>query len=137
MGPTVSLTGRTPSATTPPPGPSATHAPNEGIPLKDWPLRELRRRHTLALVDHMLRTEGRATTGAVSILRALSAMAEDAITDEVCDLNPFKGFRIRAMIRGRRRSRGRSASSLSRRCTASQKQQDATRQWSASSPTAA
>jgi integrase len=68
----------------------------EGIPLKDWPLRELRRRHTLALVDHMLRTEGRATTGAVGILRALSAMAEDAITDEVCDLNPFKGVRVRA-----------------------------------------
>jgi hypothetical protein len=68
----------------------------EGIRLTDWPLRELRRRHTLALVDHMLRTEGRATTGAVGILRALSAMAEDAITDEVCDLNPFKGIRIRA-----------------------------------------
>jgi hypothetical protein len=48
------------------------------------------------LVDHMLRTEGRATTGAVGILRALSAMVEDAITDEVCDLNPFKGVRIRA-----------------------------------------
>ena len=68
----------------------------EGIALKDWPLRELRRRHTLALVDHMLRSEGRATTGAVGILRALSAMAEDAITDEVADLNPFKGVRIRA-----------------------------------------
>jgi integrase len=68
----------------------------EGIPLRNWPLRELRRRHALALVDHMLRTEGRATTGAVGILRALSAMAEDAITDEVCDLNPFKGVRIRA-----------------------------------------
>lgn len=68
----------------------------EGIALKDWPLRELRRRHALTLVDHMLRTEGRATTGAVGILRSLSAMAEDAITDEVCDLNPFKGIRIRA-----------------------------------------
>jgi integrase len=68
----------------------------EGIPLKDWPLRELRRRHALVLVDHMLKTEGRATTGAVGILRSLSAMAEDAITDEVCDLNPFKGVRIRA-----------------------------------------
>lgn len=68
----------------------------EGIPLKDWPLRELRRRHALALVDHMLRTEGRATTGGVGIVRALSAMAEDAITDEVCDLNPFKGVRVRA-----------------------------------------
>ena len=68
----------------------------EGIALRDWPLRELRRRHTLALVDHMLKNEGRATTGAVGILRALSAMAEDAITDEVADLNPFKGIRIRA-----------------------------------------
>jgi integrase len=44
----------------------------------------------------MLKTEGRATTGAIGILRSLSAMAEDAITDEVCDLNPFKGIRIRA-----------------------------------------
>lgn len=68
----------------------------EGVALKDWPMRELRRRHALALVDHMLRVEGRATTGAVGILRALSALAEDAITDEVCDLNPFKGVRIRA-----------------------------------------
>jgi integrase len=68
----------------------------EGIPLQDWPMRELRRRHALALVDHMLRVQGRATIGAVGILRSLSAMAEDAITDEVCDLNPFKGVRIRA-----------------------------------------
>jgi integrase len=73
-----------------------TDVPVEGIPLRDWPLHELRRRHTLALVDHMLRNEGRATTGAVGILRSLSAMAEDAITDEVCELNPFKGIRIRA-----------------------------------------
>jgi hypothetical protein len=40
--------------------------------LKEWPLRELRRRHALVLVDHMLATEGRATTGAVGILRSLS-----------------------------------------------------------------
>jgi hypothetical protein len=68
----------------------------EGTALKDWAMHELRRRHTLALVDHMLTNEGRATTGAVGILRSLSAMAEDAITDEVCDLNPFKGIRVRA-----------------------------------------
>ena len=68
----------------------------EGIALKDWPLRELGRPHALILVDHMLKTEGRMTTGAVGILRSLSAMAEDAITDEVCDLNPFRGIRIRA-----------------------------------------
>ena len=68
----------------------------EGIPLKQWPMRELRRRHALALVDHMLRVQGRATTGVVGILRSLSAMAEDAITDEIADLNPFKGARVRA-----------------------------------------
>jgi integrase len=68
----------------------------EGIPLKQWPMRELRRRHALALVDHMLRIQGRATTGVVGILRSLSAMAEDAITDEVADLNPFKGVRVRS-----------------------------------------
>ena len=68
----------------------------EGIALKDWPMHELRRRHALALVDHMLRVQGRATTGVVGILRSLSAMAEDAITDEVADLNPFKGIRLRA-----------------------------------------
>jgi len=68
----------------------------EGIPLKDWPMHELRRRHALALVDHMLRVQGRATTGVVGILRSLSAMAEDAITDEVADLNPFRGVRVRA-----------------------------------------
>jgi hypothetical protein len=32
----------------------------------------------------------------VGILRSLSAMAEDAITDEVADLNSFKGVRARA-----------------------------------------
>ena len=37
----------------------------EGIPLKDWPLRELRRRHTLALVDHMLRRFTRIVRGMV------------------------------------------------------------------------
>lgn len=68
----------------------------EGVGLRDWPMRELRRRHALILVDHMLRVQGRATTGVVGILRSLSAMAEDAITDEVADLNPFKGVRIRA-----------------------------------------
>lgn len=59
-------------------------------------MRELRRRHALALVDYMLRVQGRATTGVVGILRSLSAMAEDAITDEVADLNPFKGTRVRS-----------------------------------------
>jgi integrase len=68
----------------------------EGLALSDWPLSNLRRRHTLALVDHLLRVQGRATTGAAGILRALSAMAEDGITDEVAVFNPFRGVHIRA-----------------------------------------
>jgi integrase len=68
----------------------------EGIAFRDWPLSELRRRHALLLVDHLLREQGRAVTGVVGILRSLSAMCEDAITDEVADLNPFKGVRVRA-----------------------------------------
>jgi len=109
----------------------------EGIPLKQWPMRELRRRHALALVDHMLRVQGRATTGVVGILRSLSAMAEDAITDEVADLNPFKAFGSEPTIREPRRSADPSESSASNRCTPSPKQPAATRQWSASSPTPA
>jgi hypothetical protein len=84
----------------------------------------------------MLRTEGRATTGAVGILRALAAMAEDAITDEVCDLNPFKGIRIRANDPRAKKKPRPIRVFTSRRCTASQKQRVGTRQWSAFSPTA-
>ncbi len=68
----------------------------EGRPLREWPYREIRRRHALALVDQMLREQGRATSGAANILRSLSAMSEDAITDEIADLNPFRGVRVRA-----------------------------------------
>jgi integrase len=67
----------------------------DGRALRDWPLAELRRRHALELVDRMLRDQERATSGATNILRALSAMAEDAITDELMAGNPFKGARVR------------------------------------------
>lgn len=67
-----------------------------GVALRDWPFRALRRRHALQLVAHMLCEQGRATTGAQNILRALSAMAEDAITDEVAELNFVRGVRVRA-----------------------------------------
>jgi len=67
----------------------------EGLPLRDWDLRDLRRRHVLELVDHMLREQARATTGAKQILSAYSAMVEDAITDEVAEVNPFRGVKIR------------------------------------------
>lgn len=68
----------------------------EGRPLRDWPYAELRRRHMVALVDHMLRVEGRAVKGAIGIRNTLSAMTEDAITDEVAEVNFAKGFKIRA-----------------------------------------
>jgi integrase len=67
----------------------------EGLPLGDWPLRELRRRHAVELVDHLL-GEGRAALGAINLLRTLSAMTEDAITDEIAEVNAFKGLRVRA-----------------------------------------
>ena len=63
--------------------------------LRDWPLAELRRRHALELADHMLREHGRAATGVTNILRTLSAVAEDAITDEIIGVNPFKGTKVR------------------------------------------
>jgi integrase len=68
----------------------------DGLALRDWPLRELRRRHAIVLVDHMLTVQGRSASGAVNILRALSAMSEDAITDELAGVNAFKGVRVRS-----------------------------------------
>lgn len=68
----------------------------EGVPFRDWELRDLRRRHVHVLVDALLRQQGRAQTGAVNILRSLSAMCEDAITDEKADFNPVKGVKVRA-----------------------------------------
>jgi hypothetical protein len=67
----------------------------EGRPLGDWEFDELRRRQALALVDHMFRVEGRAAKGARGILSALSAMAEDAIGDDVATHNAFMGIRLR------------------------------------------
>jgi integrase len=68
----------------------------EGRPLRDWPYAELRRRHMVALVDHMLRIQGRAAKGAIGVRNTLSAMTEDAITDEVAEVNFAKGVQVRA-----------------------------------------
>lgn len=68
----------------------------EGRDLRDWPFSDLKRRHALMLADHMLRAQGRAVSGATGILRVLSAMTEDAITDEHADTNPFKGLKVRS-----------------------------------------
>jgi hypothetical protein len=68
----------------------------EGMWLRDWPFRDLRLRHAVDLVDHMLRHQGRAHTGVQNILRSLSAMSEDAITDEIAEVNFVRGVRVRA-----------------------------------------
>lgn len=68
----------------------------EGRKLRDWPMVGLRRRHATLLVDHMLRVQGRAAAGAQGILRVLSALTEDAITDECAEVNPWKGVKVRA-----------------------------------------
>jgi integrase len=68
----------------------------EGTKLRDWPFERLRRRHARALVDHMLREQGRAYTGVRNIVGSLSAMAEDAVDDEAAIANPFKGMKVRA-----------------------------------------
>lgn len=68
----------------------------EGVELGAWALRDLRRKHALELVDGMLRVQGRAVSGAQNILRVLSAMMEDAITDELAGSNAFRGVRVRA-----------------------------------------
>lgn len=62
----------------------------EGRPLRDWPYRELRRRHGLDLADHMLRKQGRAAEGARGVLHVLSAMTGNAIDEDITEVNPFK-----------------------------------------------
>jgi integrase len=75
---------------------SVLHVEIEGREFGDWPLDDLRRKHALVLVDVMLRVHGRATTGVAGVLRSLSAMAEDAITDELASINAFQGIRVRS-----------------------------------------
>jgi hypothetical protein len=66
----------------------------DGRPLGDWSMRELRRHHATALVEHMLLEQGRTLGGVVNIVRSLSAMVEDAITDDLAEHNPFKGIKL-------------------------------------------
>lgn len=67
----------------------------EGVPLGEWEMHELRRRHRDELVGLMLTQQGRSAGGARNILRALSAMFEDAITDELATVNPWTGAKVR------------------------------------------
>jgi integrase len=67
----------------------------EGVPLRDWLIDELRRRHVHLLLDHLLRVKGRSAEGARGVLRALSTMSEDAIGEDAAQNNPFMGVRLR------------------------------------------
>lgn len=67
-----------------------------GRTLGDHNLGELRRRHAHELIAALLVDQGRSVVGAQNILRTLSALAEDAITDELCEINPFRGVRVRS-----------------------------------------
>lgn len=67
----------------------------EGRLFRDWPMRELKRRHTNELVGAMLEKQARSVSGTRNILRTLHAMFEDAITDEVCETNPVAGVVVR------------------------------------------
>ena len=67
----------------------------EGRTLGEWQFDELRRRHVHLLIDHLLSSEGRSAQGTRGVISALSAMAEDAIGDDVAETNPFMGIRLR------------------------------------------
>jgi len=68
----------------------------EGRPLEDWPIGAFRRKQALGLVGLLLTKQKRARKGALGVIRVLSAMAEDAITDEVANHNGFTKIKIKA-----------------------------------------
>lgn len=70
--------------------------PVYGQPLGEYPYRELRRHHMNEAIDHMLRVEGRAQKGAIGVRNTASAMTEDAITDQVAEVNFAKGAQVKA-----------------------------------------
>lgn len=85
-----------PSAPTNTGSPGRSTSELDGVPLREWAYTNLRRRHALALIDVLLTEQGRSALGATHIIRALSVMTEDEITDEVAEVNPFKGVAVRA-----------------------------------------
>jgi len=67
----------------------------DGVKFGDWHLDQLKRKHVIALIDHMLTVQERAPGGVSDILRTLSAMSEDAINnDDLMGTNPFKGVKV-------------------------------------------
>lgn len=67
----------------------------DGRKVRDWPLSEVRRSHIGAIVDVLLREQGRAAKGAKGILLVFSALFSDAITDDLVEFNPCLGYRVR------------------------------------------
>ena len=79
----------------------------EGTRLADWTFEAIRVRHVKQLIDHMLREQGRAYTGANAVLGTLASMTRDAIEDDVAVQNPFRDVRRVAkndprLVKGRR-----------------------------------
>jgi integrase len=66
----------------------------EGLELRHWAMSDIRRRHALAVQAKLLE-QGRSAEGATGILRAMSAMVNDAVDDEVCDTNPWLRLGVR------------------------------------------
>lgn len=67
----------------------------EGVELRHWQLSDIKRRHALAVQAKLLE-QGRSAEGATGILRAMSALTNDATDDELCDANPWLRLGVRA-----------------------------------------
>ena len=66
----------------------------EGRALRDWPLDEIRRKHALVVQAELLK-QRRAAEGATGVLRAVSAMINDAVDDEECGSNVWMRLGVR------------------------------------------
>lgn len=62
--------------------------PTPDGPFGNLPVAKVRPRHLDDLVDHMLRVDGRAVSGARAVIAVLSCLFMDAIRDEVAEMNP-------------------------------------------------
>lgn len=68
----------------------------EGRKLGDYQLHQVRRKHGKVLLDHLLRVDGRAQLGARNILSTLSGVMQAAVEDELIEVNPIRGIKVRA-----------------------------------------
>jgi integrase len=66
----------------------------DGVELRHWPMADVRRRHALQVQAKLLE-QGRTAEGATGVLRAMSAMVNDAVDDEVADTNPWLRLGVR------------------------------------------